>query len=92
MVKDEDTEKLIGYCISYISEDNTGEIDSIYVVENYRLSKIGDTLMKRALSWMDEKSVKSKKIKVAVGNDELISFYHKFDFLPRHIIFEQNKW
>ncbi|MGZ7134721.1 MAG: GNAT family N-acetyltransferase [Methanobacterium sp.] len=88
-MKDEDTKENVGYCISSILEDNTGEIDSIYLVENYRLSGIGDTLMKRALKWMDEKGVKSKKIRVAVGNDELISFYHKFDFLPRHIILKQ---
>lgn len=89
IAKNEDKNEYIGYCISSISEDNVGEIDSIFLDENYRSSGIGNTLMSRALNWMDEKGVKSKKIVVAVGNEELLSFYEKFDFLPRHIILEQ---
>ncbi|WP_414470136.1 GNAT family N-acetyltransferase [Methanobacterium sp. ACI-7] len=89
IVKDEDNDCYIGYCISSISEENVGEVDSIFLEEEYRSSGIGNQLMTRALKWMDEKSVKSKKIVVSVGNEELFSFYQKFDFLPRHIILEQ---
>jgi ribosomal protein S18 acetylase RimI-like enzyme len=89
IVKDEDTMQYIGYCISSISKENIGEVDSIYLNEKYQSLGIGTPLMKRALNWMDEKNVKSKKIVVAVGNEELLSFYEKFDFLPRHIILEQ---
>jgi ribosomal protein S18 acetylase RimI-like enzyme len=89
IVKDEDTEWFIGYCVSSISDELKGEIDSIYVEEDYRSLSIGAHLMKRALNWMDEKGVKSKKIVVAIGNEELLSFYEKFDFLPRHVILEQ---
>jgi ribosomal protein S18 acetylase RimI-like enzyme len=89
IVKDEDTMQYIGYCISSISKENVGEVDSVYLNEKYRSLGIGTHLMKRTLNWMDEKNVKSKKIVVAVGNEELLSFYEKFDFLPRHIILEQ---
>lgn len=89
IAKDEDKNEYIGYCISSISEDNVGEIDSIFLDENYRSSGIGNELMNRAIDWMDKKGVKSKKIVVAVGNEELLTFYKKFDFLPRHIILEQ---
>lgn len=89
IVKDDEKNEYIGYCISSISEDNVGEIDSIFLDENYRSSGIGNKLMNRALDWMKKKGVKSKKIVVAVGNEELLSFYEKFDFLPRHIILEQ---
>ncbi|MGB9936468.1 MAG: GNAT family N-acetyltransferase [Methanobacterium sp.] len=89
IVKDEDSNCYIGYCISSISEENIGEIDSIFLEEEYRSSGIGNKLMTRALNWINEKGVKGKKIVVAVGNEELFSFYQKFDFLPRHIILEQ---
>lgn len=89
IVKYRDTEETIGYCISSISDKKNGEVDSIYIEEEYRSIGIGAHLIKRALNWMDEKGVKSKKIVVAVGNEELLSFYQKFDFLPRHIVLEQ---
>lgn len=89
IAKDENNSQYIGYCISSISNDNIGEVDSIYLDEKYRSSGIGAHLMERALNWMDEKGVKDKKIVVAVGNEELLSFYEKFDFYPRHIILEQ---
>lgn len=89
IVKYRDTEETIGYCISSISDKKNGEVDSIYIEEEYRSIGIGAHLIKRALNWMDEKGVKSKKIVMAVGNEELLSFYQKFDFLPRHIVLEQ---
>lgn len=91
MAKDEDTKRFIGYCVSSISDEMVGEIDSIYLEDDYRSLGIGNTLMARALNWMDEKGVQNKKIVVAVGNEKLISFYEKFDFLPRHIILENKK-
>lgn len=87
--KDENNDIYVGYCISSISKENIGEVDSIYLDEKYRSSGIGNQLMRRTLNWMDEKGVKDKKIVVAVGNEELLSFYEKFDFYPRHIILEQ---
>ena len=41
---------------------------------------------------MDNMCVKNKKIIIAVGNEELISFYQRFNFYPRHITLEQKKW
>jgi ribosomal protein S18 acetylase RimI-like enzyme len=89
IVKDEDTKWFIGYCVSSISDELEGEIDSVYIEEEYRSLGIGKELMTRALNWMGEKGVKSKKIVIAVGNEDMISFYEKFDFLPGHIILEQ---
>jgi ribosomal protein S18 acetylase RimI-like enzyme len=89
MAKDEKSGQFIGYCISSISDESIGEVDSIYLEEKYRSLGIGDELMKRSLNWMDQKGIKSKKIIVAVGNEELLSFYKRYDFLPRHIILEQ---
>ena len=89
IVKDDDTKWFVGYCVSSISDELEGEIDSVYIEEQYRSHGIGSYLIKRALYWMNKKGVKSKKIVVAVGNEEQLSFYEQFDFLPGHIILEQ---
>lgn len=89
MARDEDKKRYIGYCISSISDELVGEVDSIYLREEYRSSGIGDNLMKRSLNWMDDKSIKTKKIVVAVGNEDLLSFYKQYNFFPRHLILEQ---
>ncbi len=89
LVKDEDTEWLIGYCISSISDELMGEIDSIYLEEKYRSIGIGNELVKRSLQWMDKNGVKTKKIIVAVGNEDSLPFYERNNFFPRHIILEQ---
>ena len=87
---DETTEQFIGYCISSIDEQ-IGEIDSIYLEEKYRSSGIGDTLMKRSINWMDKNSVKTKRIMVAAGNENTLTFYSRYKFFPKHIILEQVK-
>jgi len=89
IAKDEDTQWLIGYCISSISAGLIGEIDSIYLEENYRSLGIGNELMNRALEWMDEKGAKFKRIVVAMGNEDLLPFYESYNFFPKHIILEQ---
>jgi len=81
--------ELVGYCISTISNEKQGEIDSIYIEPEYRGSGIGDELMKRALSWMDERSVSKRILDVGVGNEDTFAFYSKYDFYPRTIILEQ---
>jgi ribosomal protein S18 acetylase RimI-like enzyme len=89
IAKDNDTKWLIGYCVSSISDELEGEVDSIYIEEDYRSLGIGKELIERAIKWMDANKVKIKRIVVAVGNEELLSFYSKYDFLPKHIILEQ---
>jgi len=80
---------LVAYCITTISPDNEGEIDSIYVEEEYRGHGFGDELIKRSLEWMDKKGVKKKTVRVAVGNQDAVSFYERYGFRPRSITLEQ---
>jgi GNAT superfamily N-acetyltransferase len=54
---------LVAYCITTISPDNEGEIDSIYVEERYHGHGFGDELIKRSLEWMDKKDVKKKTVR-----------------------------
>ena len=89
LARDGSTGTLIGYCVSTISEKRQGEIDSIYIEDGYRRHGIGDNLMKKALKWMDEHSVKGKMLEVASGNEEVFAFYSRYDFYPRSTIMRQ---
>jgi diamine N-acetyltransferase len=83
-----DNDNLVGYCVSSVSNDK-GEIDSIFIEKKYRSVGIGDKLMKRALTWMDNMGVKNKKILISFGNEEAIEFYSRYGFYPKHILLKQ---
>ena len=87
---DKTSKQFIGYCISSISDEKIGEVDSIYLDEKYRSSGIGDALMKRSLDWMDQNGVETKRIMVAAGNENTLAFYSRYKFFPKHIILEQS--
>ena len=87
---DETAEQYIGYCISSVSDEKIGEVDSIYLDKKYRSSGIGDTLMKRSLDWMDQIGVETKRIMIAAGNENTLAFYSRYKFFPKHIILEQS--
>ncbi len=89
LAKDRDTGELVGYCISTISKSEQGEIDSIFVEPEYRGSGIGGELMEKALSWMDERSIIKRVLSVGAGNEEVFTFYSRYNFYPRTIILEQ---
>ena len=80
---------IIAYCISTLDPEKVGEVDSIFVSQEYRSLGIGDQLMKRSLEWMDEKGAYSKRIMVTAGNQDVLSFYRLYGFRPRSVILEQ---
>ena len=77
-----DNNQDIGYCVASIVKDK-GEIDSLYVNENYRGYKIGTTLMNEALQWFAENQISKIELIVATGNEDVYKFYQKFGFYPR---------
>lgn len=81
--------EIIGYCIAKIDEENVGEIESIYVEDDYRENKVGDALMKQALKWFKENKVIRKHISVAYGNNKALDFYRKYGFYPHIIVLEE---
>jgi ribosomal protein S18 acetylase RimI-like enzyme len=89
LARDMDTGELVGYCISTISGDRQGEIESIYIEPGYRGAGIGDNMMKRALRWMDDMSVTKKILEVGAGNEDVFEFYSRYNFYPRTTIMEQ---
>lgn len=78
-------DKHIGYCISSITNEGKGEIDSLFIDDNYRKKGMGSEFMERALQWFDENGIKDIYISVFVGNEEVLGFYGKFGFAPRSI-------
>ncbi|MFL0269400.1 GNAT family N-acetyltransferase [Candidatus Clostridium radicumherbarum] len=76
---DNDTNTYVGYCLSSI-EDDLGEIESIYIENQYRKFKLGDKLMKSALNWFELNSITKIQINVVYANDEALPFYQHYGF------------
>lgn len=91
IVKDPENLALVGYCISTVTIDSVGEIDSLYIEPEYRKFGIGDKLMRSSLDWLDSKNVRMKIIGVAEGNEQAFDFYKKYGFYERRTILEQVK-
>jgi len=72
----------IGYCVTTINRAHIGELESVFVENDYRGQKIGKHLVQSSLDWMDKHKVKSKYLVVAGGNEKVIGFYEKFNFYP----------
>ena len=81
----------VGYCICTISENEIGEIDSLYIQDSYRSRGLGKSLVLNALEWLDENNISKRKITVLDGNTEALKFYAQFGFTPRNIELEQVK-
>lgn len=86
---DSDTGKAVGYCISSINRFKQGELESIFVEKEFRGKGIGEAMVKHALNWMDEQGAHSKVIVAVVGNEEVLSFYARFGFMPRQYLLKQ---
>ncbi len=79
----------IGYYITIIDSTNKGEIESIYIDPKYRNLGLGDRLMKRALTWLDERHVLEKTVAVVFGHEKVVTFYAKYGFYPRITVLKQ---
>ena len=80
----------VGYCVSSVC-CRAGEIDSIFVEESHRACGIGGEMMKRALAWMETEKAERVNIAVSIGNEEVLPFYQRYGFFPKHILLEPKK-
>lgn len=83
------TGRYIGYCVSSLSPEKAGEVESLFVEAGYRSKGIGTALMRRALSWMDSEGSLRKRVSIGDGNEAACVFYKKFGFYPRMTVLEQ---
>ncbi len=84
-----DGDQRVGYCITSLDAEKTGEVESIYVLEEYRGRGIGDRLMRSALAWMQQNGAIKKTVIVAAGNEQAFSFYDRYGFHVRKTMLEQ---
>lgn len=91
LAKDSQTGSFIGYCITSLNTEKEGEIESIFVERDYRLSGVGDGLMTRAVAWLDSVGAEKRIVSVAEGNENAFGFYRRYDFYPRLTILEQKR-
>jgi len=88
---DEATGQSVGYLVSSINSVKTGEIESIFIREAYRGMGIGDTLMQKALAWIDQNGAEEKVVEATIGNEQVFSFYGRYGFVPRKTLLKQVK-
>ena len=70
----------VGYCISSVSKEGVGEIDSLYVEPHIRKQGIGTQFVETALAWLSRQGCDNIKLWVHPGNTEAIAFYWRFGF------------
>ena len=88
---DEAAQLRAGYCIGSVDSDLVGEIESIFVLPDYRGLGIGDELMRKSLQWMDKMGAGKITVNVAAGNEQAFGFYEKYGFYPRRTMLQQVK-
>jgi diamine N-acetyltransferase len=71
----------IGFCITSLTKERIGEVETLFVRERYRGNKLGSKLFENALTWMKERDAIEQRLVVATGNEELFNFYGKYEFL-----------
>lgn len=69
----------VGYCVSCVGGDE-GEIESLFVLEEYRGKSIGDAFMEKSIEWLKKRGGVKISIKVAEGNENAFGFYEKYGF------------
>lgn len=82
----EDSGAIVGYLVATVSAGGAGEIDSIFVEDEYRARGVGRALMEQALVWLSETGCGEISVGVAGGNEETFGFYRRFGFYPRMTI------
>jgi diamine N-acetyltransferase len=70
----------VGYCFTSIDKGIKGEIDSLYILPEYRGKGSGKILMENALNWLSDASCEDIEIWVHPGNTNAISFYWGYGF------------
>lgn len=71
--------EIIGYSFSTV-KNGVGELDSIFVKEQYRKTGVGKRLVVQTLNWFKDNQIKEIVVEVAEGNESAFSFYEKLGF------------
>ncbi|OHX67834.1 GNAT family N-acetyltransferase [Flammeovirga pacifica] len=82
--------KMIGYLVASLQklDPTCGEIDSLFVLDEYRSEGVGGALLEEALNWFNYKGVIRKKLAIGIENERVVSFYEKYGFKAKRLIME----
>lgn len=75
----------VAYCVSTVTSDGKGEVDSLYVAEAHRKQGIGHALMSRTLNWFNERAVATIIVDVLSINEPARRFYERYGFHSRTV-------
>lgn len=78
----------IAYCVSTVTAQGGGEVDSLFVDERFRGRGIGGELVRRALTWLEGAGATSKVVSVAHANQAALALYQRFGFHPRTMLLQ----
>ena len=78
----------VAFCVTSLSPDGAGEVDSLYVAPLHRRTGVGSELLRRALDWLHASGAVTQRVTVLHANAEAASFYQRFGFHPRNVEFE----
>jgi diamine N-acetyltransferase len=72
----------IAFCITSLTRERVGEVETLFVVNPHQGNKLGGQLFQNALVWMEKKGAIEQRLVVAVGNERVFDFYAKYGFFP----------
>ena len=79
---------IAGYCISSVTADGAGELESIYVEEEFRKRGVGAGLVRNSIEWLKSRNCAKISVAVANGNEAAFPFYEQFGFRHRLSVLE----
>ena len=68
--------------VTYNRESSQGEIEMLYLREEYRGQGLGKKLLKLGLSCLDVHCIRERKLCVTYGNEAALRLYQSFGFYP----------
>lgn len=81
----------IAYCLSSITSDLIGEIDSLYINDSYRGHGIGAYLIEDAFAFFDSHDTVDDIVMASEGNESVLKFYEKYGFEMRYYTLKRKK-
>ena len=75
-------ENAVAFCVTSLTAEKIGEIEVLYVMDNYQGNKLGSKLVENALLWLKEEQAVEQRLVVATGNERVFDFYANYGFYP----------
>ncbi|MBV9874783.1 MAG: GNAT family N-acetyltransferase [Verrucomicrobia bacterium] len=90
------SDQIVGYTVCSICEElsdlgvcKIGEVDSMFILAEFRRLGIGRKFLVRSMEWFEQNGAGKVIALVAVGNEEVLEFYRHAGLLPRAILLQR---